>query len=1114
MAADTRHIQRYLTTCNFKALFLEELGWDILKEAALAISVDGQTYLLRPLVEKRGFKVYTCSMDAQGHMPNSATMRQIERELTKHAYEHLIIYVDAAQQSQVWQWVKREPGKASATRLYRLHKGQSGELLSQKLQALAFSIEEEDRLGTTVVAARVRQALDAERVTKRFYDRFQKEHDTFLDFIEGITSQADRDWYASLMLNRLMFVYFIQKKGLLATSGRGELDGDRDYLSHKLTEVQARYDNNHFYSFYRYFLLRLFHEGLGRRERSPELEALLGNVPYLNGGLFDVHILEREYPDIQIADEAFEHMFAFFNEFDWHLDDRPLRNDREINPDVLGYIFEKYINQKQMGAYYTKEDITGYISKNTIIPRLLEETEQKCLIAFTPDGFVWSLLRRDPDRYIYEAVKHGCDLPLPQEIEAGIHDVGQRGEWNKPAPEAYALPTEIWREVVARRTRYEEVRAKLANGAITSVNDLITYNLDICQFAQDVITYSEGVDLLNAFYASLETITILDPTCGSGAFLFAALNILEPLYEACLDRMQEMVAERDRLEALDTQRRAAYPGSYIPRFRDILVQVARHPNRRYFILKSIIINNLYGVDIMEEAVEICKLRLFLKLVAQIERYQHIEPLPDIDFNIRAGNTLIGFAALQEVRKALERDLRSALSSRDALVRIEQKAQEVERAFHDFRTMQTAINVDPELMADMKQQVRSQLHALNDELDRYLAGEYGIDRSNIPNEAEYEERFKQWRQSHQPFHWFVEFYGIMKNGGFDVIIGNPPYVEYRAVRNRYTLPAGQYLSESASNLYAFCMERSARLLHQEGRFGMIVPAGLLGLDEAVDLRKILLQRFDTNWFSTFAIRPSKLFEGVDQRLCIHLASAHQPGSRILTTRYHHWYGEERAALFSLLQYHVSEIYPMLNRIPQIGSSEAAGVFTRLQAMQATPIKMYYASRQDGFLMHYHRSPRYWIRGMDFEQYFKSDTRTRSVHHFRDLHFRTEAEGKSIGAVINSSLFFFWFISVGNGRNITGTDVEQFPVGSFSDLVCQRLVSLFDELMDDYKRHSFVRVRQDCEFQEFRPSQSKPIIDEIDRVLAWHYGFTDEELDFIINYDIKYRMGRSDEEDEGE
>ena len=63
------------------------------------------------------------------------------------------------------------------------------------------------------------------------------------------------------------------------------------------------------------------------------------------------------------------------------------------------------------------------------------------------------------------------------------------------------------------------------------------------------------------------------------------------------------------------------------------------------------IHNLYGVDIMKEAVEICKLRLFLKLVAQVEKVSELEPLPDIDFNIRAGNTLVGFATLAEVQNA-------------------------------------------------------------------------------------------------------------------------------------------------------------------------------------------------------------------------------------------------------------------------------------------------------------------------------------------------------------------------------------------------------------------------------------------------------------------------------
>jgi hypothetical protein len=63
---------------------------------------------------------------------------------------------------------------------------------------------------------------------------------------------------------------------------------------------------------------------------------------------------------------------------------------------VLGYIFEKYINQKQMGAYYTKEDITEYISKNTVIPHLLEQARERCKVAFDGDVSVWSSAQGRP----------------------------------------------------------------------------------------------------------------------------------------------------------------------------------------------------------------------------------------------------------------------------------------------------------------------------------------------------------------------------------------------------------------------------------------------------------------------------------------------------------------------------------------------------------------------------------------------------------------------------------------------------------------------------------------------------------------------------------------------
>ncbi len=86
---------------------------------------------------------------------------------------------------------------------------------------------------------------------------------------------------------------------------------------------------------------------------------------------------------------------------------------------MLGYIFEKYINQKQMGAYYTKEDITGYISQNTIIPFLFDQAQKECAIAFSGAGSVWRLAQDNPDRYIYEAVRWGTNCPCRPKLRLG-----------------------------------------------------------------------------------------------------------------------------------------------------------------------------------------------------------------------------------------------------------------------------------------------------------------------------------------------------------------------------------------------------------------------------------------------------------------------------------------------------------------------------------------------------------------------------------------------------------------------------------------------------------------------------------------------------------------------
>lgn len=1106
-----------LETFSFEPLFIEQLGWDR-HGGTIFVTVDGTNWTLNGVAQKRGVQVLECRAPGGDAVPEYNIRKKIEKQVTKQAFEHLIIFTDAARTVQVWQWVSRTPGRPDAYRETTFHPAsQTGELLLQKLQSIRFTLDEEEGMDIAGTLVRLRDAFDRDKVTKKFYNRFKEEQQAFLAFIEGIGDPAICKWYASLMLNRLMFVWFIQEKGFL--------DGNKTYLRDRLAKVRAAKGDDRFHAFYRYFLLALFHEGFGKRDKDRKLDRtltdLIGRVPYLNGGLFDPHSIEIANTEIHIPDQAFERLFAFFDEFDWHLDTRTIDQGNEINPDVLGYIFEKYINQKQMGAYYTKEDITEYISKNTILPYIFDAARKKCAVAFQPASALWRMLSDDPDAFIYPAVRKGVIdadgnvIPLPPEIEVGVDTakpnlLERRKGWNVPATAPYALPTETWREHVARRQRCLEIRERLRSGAGVSpaksaagtaappisINDLITYNLDIRQFAQRAIAESEGPELLRAIWQALRALTVLDPTCGSGAFLFAALEILFPLYDACLTRMQGFV------EDLERSNKQHSPQKFSD-FRSVLADISRHPSRDYFILKSIIVNNLYGVDIMPEAVEICKLRLFLKLVAQVGTVDQIEPLPDIDFNIRAGNTLVGFTSLEEIRTALSGDLVKQME----LPEIEEQAEIAARAHARFLEMQTKQGMDAAEFTEAKQDLRDRLATLGDRLNAYLAEhEYSIN----PQKPK---KYEAWVKSHQPFHWFVEFYGIMNRGGFDVIIGNPPYVEYSQVKQHYYLKG--YKTEPSGNLYAFVIERCYKSMKDKARCGMIVQLPMVCTDRMITLQTETLSNNNPVWFATFDDRPARLFDGLEHiRATIFIThKCKDDNGKVYSTRYNRWYSESRNVLFPIISFIELSKYIFQGAIPKIGDNLAKHVLGLISNQDSLARDLSGSSA-----VYFHNAPQYWVRAMDFAPYFWNERNGEQLStQVKTLRLPSKLDAAVTVAALNSSLFYWWFLILSDCRHLNMREIETFPLGhnKMPDALKSTLADLTHKLMDDFKLH---KNRKKCQYKttgkvvydEYFPKHSKPIIDEIDKVLAQHYGFTDEELDFIINYDIKYRMGGANAE----
>lgn len=443
---------------------------------------------------------------------------------------------------------------------------------------------------------------------------------------------------------------------------------------------------------------------------------------------------------------------------------------------------------------------------------------------------------------------------------------------------------------------------------------------------------------------------------------------------------------------------------------------------------------------MPEAAEICKLRLFLHLLAQVEGWADIEALSAIDFHIRAGNALVGFVAPD---KWIERNE----------------------------------------------------HAVT--MDSDFAARYGIDRLSM--QADYTEKFAEWQQSHRPFHWCVEFRDVMRAGGFAAIIGNPPYVAYSKVKDTYQVQF--YETQACGNLCAYTLERASTLLRTAGRCGMIMPVSAIAGESYRSLNQLLLKR--QLWISSYSNRPGKLFAEVEQRLAIVLMRNAEP--RVLrTSAYRHWYEPERAHLFATLAYTTASTWSPTGMPLKAGDVRAEAIFSRLNERRGFPLLN---GRRASASVWVHNGPTYWVRALPFEPNIGHKSQ-RSNHYCR-LAVRSQSRAFALAAILSSSTFYFFYKMVSNCRDLGRKELHLFPLGELQLEVEAQLANvgclLARRLKDtavQYTRHYPSGV---IAYTEYYPARAKALLDEIDRILAVHYGFTDEELDFLLNYEIKYRMG---------
>lgn len=554
-----------------------------------------------------------------------------------------------------------------------------------------------------------------------------------------------------------------------------------------------------------------------------------------------------------------------------------------VTPDLLGKVFEKYINQKETGAYYTEIDTIKYINNNSIILAFLNKKEVKSLI--------------ENSKYI-------------------------------------------------------------------NLEECIRVNNDLFNIFQEIISDIDDIEILKEIRKEINNFTIADITVGTAAFLLDAIECIERMYNI-IDNKLDTLDEIYDIDKID-------------------------------LLIKIIENNIYGVDIMDDAVEMAKFRIYLKVI-NLCIEENCDIKNNIKINIKVGNTLVG--------------------------------------------------------------------SLKDD-EKYIEG----------------------------FNWNNEFKKVMDRGGFNCIIGNPPYIEYSKVRNKYIVE--NFESLKCGNIYAFIMERALNLLNTDGVLGLIVPISLVSTKRMVHIRNILEENCDIIFYSNYGDRPGTLFNGVHQKLTIVIGKKNKNKEvKVYTSQYYHWYNEERDNVFNNITYTLNE-YKNDDFYYKIGSQIQKNIIEKINKKNKSLSSMIQKNESLNNSIFLGTRLTFWV---------KSFINPKKSNEFKEFYFNNESQASVFNAILNSNLYYFWWETVSDCWHLTNKELElfKFDYDILSQEQKENLYILSNKLeisLEDNKKYIGSKQTE----YEYKHKLSKTIIDEIDKVLAEYYELTEEEYRYIIDYNLPYRM----------
>jgi hypothetical protein len=707
-------------------LFCEDLGWGEPRgftqrrlQLPSPLSCEVQAV---PVAQMSGLPIY-CVEWPQERLPGVTARRAVQRALSPLSTEHVVCYITRDGRQLAFTWARRRSDGKIELRTLPYEVGSPARTTVEQLEKLAFRLDELEsgEPPVTAVIDRLNEAFSVEAVTQQFFDDYQcifeDLRQRLLDALPLQQRSAEaKAWahdYALQLLNRLMFLYFIQRKGWLG--------GNPHFLRHFWESYKRSGQPRD--SFFSQWLRVLFFEAFnnkfhgGHRHLPEDIRRVLQLAPFLNGGLFRENQLDIAYA-VNPPDEFFEQLFDHFNgstpgfleRYNFTIaESTPFDVEVAVDPEMIGKVYESLVNITFEGWTEEDEGLTGEDEELTE-----EDLRRRAGIFYTP--------RVEIDLMCRLALVDALSNRLGAEFRPLLYDV------------VFATDPD---------------EKESADAALTAHN------------------------LWSRFNETLRALTICDPACGSGSFLVGMLLVL--------DDLQARANQQLGIEETPYERR-----------------------------RRIIGNQLYGVDVMDWAVHVAELRLWLQLVVETDlkpdELKSRPLLPNLSFKVRQGDSLV--QEIAGINLGLHRQhLEIPAQLKGKLTQLKGK----KLHFYQGKEHITEAALKHEELHLFREILLHKIHSLQNEiamLNREIAhlgsqtelpGMATTPNSRTPRAREAElharleekqadlERFRHALDALRtvqdvPFVWDIAFVEIFEgdSGGFDIVIGNPPYVRQEKI----------------------------------------------------------------------------------------------------------------------------------------------------------------------------------------------------------------------------------------------------------------------------------------------------------------------------------------------